>query len=124
MYTDQEIYAYLSDCSETLKACRHHLHRHPEVGLQLPQTAAFIEKELISYGVDEIHKGFGSSAIVAVIHGKKAAPCWIGLRADMDALPLTEESHLEYASVNENRAHSCGHDGHMTVALGACRFLA
>lgn len=124
MYTASEIQSYLSDCSEALKVCRHHLHRHPEVGLQLLQTAAFIEKELLSYGVDEIHKGFDSSAIVAVIHGKKKAPHWVGLRADMDALPLREASGTEYASVNENRAHACGHDGHMTVALGACRFLA
>ena len=79
MYTASEIQSYLSDCSEALKVCRHHLHRHPEVGLQLLQTAAFIEKELLSYGVDEIHKGFGSSAIVAVIHGKKKAPHWVGL---------------------------------------------
>lgn len=124
MYSSQEIQSYLSECSEDLKTCRHHLHRHPEVGLDLPQTAAFIEKELMAYGVDEIHKGFGSTALVAVIHGKNPGKHWIGLRADMDALPLTEQSHVEYASVNENRAHACGHDGHMTVALGACRFLA
>ena len=124
MYSAQEIQQFLSEKSAQLNACRHHLHQHPEIGLQLPETSAFIEKELRSYGVDEIHKGFGSSALVAVIHGKKKSDKWIGLRADMDALPLLEQSGAEYASVNEKRAHSCGHDGHMTVALGACRFLA
>ena len=124
MYCAQEIQSFLSNCAEELKACRHYLHQHPETGLELPETAAFIEKELRSYGVDEIHKGFGSSALVAVIHGKKKSDKWVGLRTDMDALPLAEQSGVEYTSVNEKRAHSCGHDGHMTVALGACRFLA
>ena len=124
MYSAQEIQQFLSEKSAQLNACRHHLHQHPEIGLQLPETSAFIEKELRSYGVDEIHKGFGSSALVAVIHGKKKSDKWIGMRADMDVLPLLEQSGAEYASVNEKRAHSCGHDGHMTVALGACRFLA
>ena len=124
MYSAQEIQQFLSEKSAQLNACRHHLHQHPEIGLQLPETSAFIEKELRSYGVDEIHKGFGSSALVAVIHGKKKSDKWIGLRADMDALPLLEQSGAEYASVNEKKAHSCGHDGHMTVALGACRFLS
>lgn len=124
MYTAQEIQSYLHAQVDELTAIRHHLHQHPEIGLQLTETEAFIEKELLSYGVDEIHKGFGSSALVAVIHGKMKGRGWIGLRADMDALPLVEQSGTQYSSVNPKRAHSCGHDGHMTVALGACRFLA
>lgn len=77
MYSAQEIQQFLSEQAAQLNACRHHLHQHPEIGLQLPETSAFIEKELRSYGVDEIHKGFGSSALVAVIHGKKKSDKWI-----------------------------------------------
>ena len=62
MYSAQDIQQFLSEKSAQLNACRHHLHQHPEIGLQLLETSAFIEKELRSYGVDEIHKGFGSSA--------------------------------------------------------------
>ncbi len=124
MYSASDIQSYLSEHLNELVQCRHYLHQHPEIGLQLPKTAEFIEKELRSYGVDEVHTGFGSTAVVAIIHGKQKGQHWIGIRADMDALPLSEQSALEYASVNESKAHSCGHDGHMAVALGVCRFLA
>ena len=123
MYNAQDVQAYLNEHFDEIVDCRHHLHQYPEIGLELPQTAAYIESELKKYGVDEIHKDFGCSALLAVIHGKTKSEKWIGIRADMDALPLKEESGLQYASVNENRAHSCGHDGHMSVALAVCRFL-
>ena len=123
MYSAHAVQAYLNERFDEIVDCRHHLHQYPEIGLELPQTAAYIESELKKYGVDEIHKDFGCSALLAVIHGKTKSEKWIGIRADMDALPLKEESGLQYASVNENRAHSCGHDGHMSVALAVCRFL-
>ena len=123
MYSACEIQSYLSEHVDELMQSRHHLHRHPEIGLELPETAEFIKSKLRDFGVDEIHTGFGSTAVVAVIHGNQKGDRWVGLRADMDALPLNEQTGLDYASVNEKKAHSCGHDGHMTVALGACRFL-
>lgn len=124
MYTAQQIQAYLEAHRDELIECRHQLHRHPEIGLELPKTQAFIVSKLESFGVDEIHTDVADSAVIAVIHGKSKSDKWIGIRADMDALPLKEDSGATYASVVEGRAHSCGHDGHMTVALGVCRFLA
>lgn len=124
MYSAQQIQAYLEAHRDELFECRHQLHRHPEIGLELPKTQAFIVSKLESFGVDEIHTDVADSAVIAVIHGKSKSDKWIGIRADMDALPLKEDSGATYASVVEGRAHSCGHDGHMTVALGVCRFLA
>ena len=117
MYSAQQIQAYLEAHRDELIECRHQLHRHPEIGLELPKTQAFIVSKLESFGVDEIHTDVADSAVIAVIHGKSKSDKWIGIRADMDALPLKEDSGATYASVVEGRAHSCGHDGHMTVAL-------
>jgi amidohydrolase len=104
---------------------RQWLHLHPELAFDLPETSAFVAQRLRDFGVDEIHEGIATSGIVALIHGKEAsdAPA-IGLRADMDALPIMEATGLEYASENPGRMHACGHDGHTTMLLGAARYLA
>lgn len=81
MYTAQQIQAYLEAHQDELFECRHHLHRHPEIGLDLPQTQAFIVSKLKAFGVDEIHTDIADSAIVAVIHGKNKTDKWIGIRA-------------------------------------------
>ena len=102
---------------------RRWLHRHPELEFDLPQTAAFVAERLRSFGVDELHEGIATSGIVALIRGNAPGPV-IGLRSDMDALPITELTGKDYASETPGRMHACGHDGHMTMLLGAAKYLA
>lgn len=106
-----------------MTAWRHWLHRHPELEFDLPQTAAFVAGKLREFGVDEIHEGIATSGIVALIHGRGPGPV-IGLRSDMDALPLAETTGKDWASENPGKMHACGHDGHMTMLLGAAKYLA
>jgi len=109
--------------AEDMAAWRQHLHRIPELGLDCPKTAAFVAERLRNFGVDEVHEGIARTGIVAIINGQGEGPT-IGLRADMDALPMTEATGLPYASGHEGRMHACGHDGHTTMLLGAARYLA
>lgn len=102
---------------------RRHLHTIPELGRECHKTAAFVEAKLREFGVDEIQTGFATTGIVAIINGKGDGPT-IGLRADMDGLPIDEATGLEYASTHEGRMHACGHDGHTTMLLGAAKYLA
>jgi amidohydrolase len=103
---------------------RQHLHQHPEIEYEVQETAAFVEARLKEFGVDEIVTGIGRTGLVGIIHGSKGAGPTIGLRSDMDALPMSEETGLEYTSVNEGKMHACGHDGHMAMLLGAAKYLA
>ncbi|WP_454280347.1 M20 aminoacylase family protein [Sphingomonas sp. Marseille-Q8236] len=105
-----------------LTALRRDIHRHPELGFQEHRTAALVAETLAALGL-EVSTGIGGTGVVGVLrrgHSKRA----IGLRADMDALPIVEETGLPYASVNPGRFHGCGHDGHTTMLLGAARHLA
>ena len=106
-----------------MKEWRHWLHRHPELEFNLPLTAAFVAERLREIGVDEIHEGIAKTGIVALIRGRQAGPC-IGLRADMDALPIDEITGADYASEHAGKMHACGHDGHTTMLLGAAKYLA
>ncbi len=106
-----------------MTAWRRALHQIPELQFALPKTAAYVAERLREIGVDEIHEGIASSGIVAIINGQKAGPT-IGLRSDMDALPIHEDTGADYASQHAGRAHSCGHDGHMAMLLGAAHYLA
>ncbi len=108
---------------EDLTAIRRDLHAHPEIGFQEARTAALVAEKLKSWGVDEIAAGLGRTGVVGVIRGAAAGPT-IGLRADMDALPMQEQTNLPFASRNEGVFHGCGHDGHTTMLLGAARYLA
>lgn len=108
---------------EDMKTWRRHLHAHPELLFDCHKTAAFVVERLREFGVDEIHEGIATSGVVAIIQGKGAGGT-IGLRADMDALPMTEETGLDYASTVPGKMHACGHDGHTTMLLGAARYLA
>lgn len=112
--------------AEEMKAWRRHLHAHPELGFDCHDTAAFIADRLREFGVDEIHTGIATSGIVAIINGQGAdapgAPT-IGLRADMDALPIHEITGADYASTVPGKMHACGHDGHVTMLLGAAKYL-
>ena len=102
---------------------RQHLHQNPELGRECYKTAQYVSERLKEFGITEIHTGYASSGLVAIIEGK-APGRTIGLRADMDALPITENTGLSYSSVNEGVMHACGHDGHTTMLLGAARYLS
>lgn len=117
----------IADFADEMTAWRRHLHQHPELGFDCHQTAAFVAARLREFGVDEIHEGIGQTGIVAIINGQGPITNGgetIGLRADMDALPMDEETGLPHASTIPGRMHACGHDGHTTMLLGAARYLA
>jgi len=113
----------ISAFAEDMKTWRQHLHQHPEVNFDCHETAAFVVGKLRSFGITQIETGVAESGVVAVIDGQGDGPT-IGLRADMDALPMPEMTALPYASQNEGAMHACGHDGHTTMLLGAARYLA
>ena len=106
-----------------MKGWRRHLHQNPELSFECHATAAFIVDRLREFGVDEIHPGIARTGIVAIITGQGDGPT-IGLRADMDALPIMEVTGAEYASTVPGKMHACGHDGHVTMLLGAAKYLA
>ncbi len=108
---------------DDMKTWRRHLHMHPELGFDCHETAAFVVERLREFGITEIHENIATSGVVAIIDGQGDGAT-IGLRADMDALPMSEETGLEYASTVEGKMHACGHDGHTTMLLGAARYLA
>jgi amidohydrolase len=113
----------IAEFEPEMRVWRRHLHSIPELGFDLHETAAFVEQRLRGFGVDEIHAGIAKTGIVAIIHGRGSGPV-IGLRADMDALPIEEATDVPYRSKHPGRMHACGHDGHTTILLGAARYLA
>ena len=113
----------IASYAEEMKGWRRHLHAHPEIGFKLHDTAAFVAERLREIGVDEIHEGIAETGIVALINGRAEGPT-LGLRADMDALPMPETTGLPHASTRAGAMHACGHDGHTTMLLGAAKYLA
>lgn len=113
----------IADYADEMTAWRRHLHQHPELGFDCHETAGFVAARLREFGVDEIHEGIGRTGIVAIVNGRGQGPV-IGLRADMDALPMQETTGAEWASKVPGRMHACGHDGHTTMLLGAAKYLA
>jgi len=113
----------IADFTPDMTAWRRHLHTQPELVFDCHKTAAFVVEKLRSFGITDIHEGIATSGVVAIIEGQGDGPT-IGLRADMDALPMDEITGLEYASVIDGAMHACGHDGHTTMLLGAARYLA
>lgn len=113
----------IAEFATDMAAWRQHLHAHPELGFELHETAGFVAARLQEFGVDEIHEGIATTGIVAIINGRGPGPT-VGLRADMDALPILEATGAEHASIVDGRMHACGHDGHTTMLLGAARYLA
>jgi amidohydrolase len=109
--------------AEEMQGWRRHLHAHPELSFDCHETAGFVAARLREFGVDELHEGIATSGIVAIIEGQGEGPV-IGLRADMDALPITEATGAEHASTTPGKMHACGHDGHTTMLLGAAKYLA
>ena len=103
---------------------RRTLHQMPELCYQEVKTSAFVEKTLKEIGVDEVHAGLGKTGLVAVIRGKNPDTKAIGLRADMDGLPITEVQDHEHKSQHAGQMHACGHDGHTAMLLGAAKHLS
>lgn len=117
---DDRVLPHVAD----ITAWRHDLHRHPELSYDVHRTAAFVADQLRSFGVDEVVEGIGKTGVVGVIKGQSTASgMCVGLRADMDALPITEDTQLDYASTIDGKMHACGHDGHTAMLLGAAKVL-
>ncbi len=107
-------------------AWRRDLHAHPELLFDVHRTAASVAEKLKAFGCDEVVTGLGQTGVVGVIRGRKPAGSGlrvIGLRADMDALPIAEQTNLPYRSTVPGKMHACGHDGHTSMLLGAARYL-
>jgi amidohydrolase len=124
-----ETYRRLAGWHGELTAFRRDLHAHPELGFEEKRTGSRVVAALRAAGVDEIHEGVGKTGVVAVIHGasngtSKQGERQIGLRADMDALPMHEENDFAWRSATQGLMHGCGHDGHTTMLVGAARYLA
>jgi amidohydrolase len=109
--------------TDELVAWRHDFHAHPEIGFQEVRTSGIVAEKLASWGI-EVHRGIGKTGVVGLLRGSGNNGRRIGLRADMDALPMDEATNLPYRSKNPGVFHGCGHDGHTTMLLGAARYLA
>jgi amidohydrolase len=117
----------IADFHADITAWRHDLHAHPELGYDVHRTAASVAEKLKAFGVDEVIPGIGRTGVVGVIKGRlpgKGGRQVIGLRADMDALPILEANDVPYKSTVPGKMHACGHDGHTAMLLGAARYLA
>ncbi|MBL8576349.1 MAG: amidohydrolase [Mesorhizobium sp.] len=113
-----------AEMQEEITAWRRHLHKEPEIGFEVQKTAAFVAQKLKDFGCDEVATGIGRTGVVGVIAGRLGSGPAIGLRADMDALPILETSGVPHASTIAGKAHACGHDGHTSMLLGAAKYLA
>ena len=114
-----------ADFHQDIVAWRHDLHRHPEILYEVHRTAGVVAEKLKAFGADEVTTGVGRTGVVGVIRGRSNnSGNVIGLRADMDALPITEATGAAHASTIEGAMHACGHDGHTAMLLGAARYLA
>jgi amidohydrolase len=118
----------VAELQPDIQAWRRDIHAHPELLYDVHRTAAFVADRLREFGCDEVATGLGRTGVVGVIKGRKPRGNGdvkvIGLRADMDALPIEEETNLAYASKTPGKMHACGHDGHTAMLLGAARYLA
>jgi amidohydrolase len=114
----------VADLHAEITAWRRDLHAHPELQYDVHRTAAAVAEKLTSFGCDEVVTGIGKTGVVGVIRGRKPGAKVVGLRADMDALPIEEATALPYKSTVPGKMHACGHDGHTAMLLGAAKYLA
>src|SRR5438270_9671965 len=117
----------VAELQPDIQAWRRDIHEHPELLYDVHRTAALVADRLREFGCDEVVTGLGRTGVVGVIKGDQPAGEGlksIGLRADMDALPIDEQTNLPYRSTNSGKMHACGHDGHTAMLLGAARYLA
>jgi amidohydrolase len=112
-----------AELQDEVTGWRRHIHAHPELLFAVENTAAFIGEKLKEFGVDEVVTGIGRTGVVGLIRGRGAGRT-VGLRADMDALPIKEMSGKDWSSTTPGRMHACGHDGHTAMLLGAAKYLA
>lgn len=118
-------FAHIAQYHPELTAFRRDLHAHPELGFEEVYTSGRVEQAMILCGVDEVHTGMGKTGVVAIVNGKtNTSNKMVALRADMDALPLTEHNDTAWKSRKQGLMHACGHDGHTTMLVGAARYLA
>jgi hippurate hydrolase len=114
----------VADLHAEITAWRREFHAHPELQYDVHRTAASVAEKLKSFGCDEVVTGIGKTGVVGVIRGRKPGAKVVGMRADMDALPIEEASSLPYKSTVPGKMHACGHDGHTAMLLGAAKYLA
>ncbi|MCE2522010.1 MAG: amidohydrolase [Rhodobacteraceae bacterium] len=114
-----------AELHDEIAGWRQDLHRHPELLFDTHRTSAFVAEKLREFGCDEVVGGIGRTGVVGIVHGRtRLSGRVVGLRADMDALPITETSGVSHASVEPGKMHACGHDGHTSMLLGATKYLA
>lgn len=113
-----------AELQEEVAGWRRHIHQKPELNFDVFETAAFVTGKLKEFGCDEVVTGIGKTGVVGIIRGSKGDGSTVGLRADMDALPITEITGKPYASQTPGKMHACGHDGHTAMLLGAAKYLA
>ena len=114
-----------ADLHDDITAWRRDIHAHPEILFETHRTSALVAEKLRAFGCDEVVEGIGRTGVVGVIKGRaNGSGKVIGLRADMDALPIPEQTGVEYASKTDGAMHACGHDGHTAMLLGAAQYLA
>ena len=115
----------IAEMQAEVAAWRRDIHEYPEILFDVHRTAGSVAEKLKAFGCDEVVTGIGRTGVVGVIHGKGTGPRKvIGLRADMDALPMDEQTNLPYRSKNPGKMHACGHDGHTAMLLGGAKYLA
>ncbi len=120
--TDQKIIPEIAANHENMTAWRRDLHAHPELGFEEHRTSSLVAEKLKAWGL-EVHQGLGKTGVVGTLRVGNATQS-IGLRADMDALPMAENNTFSHKSTTPNVMHACGHDGHTTMLLGAAKYLA
>ena len=113
-----------AELQDEVAAWRQHLHSRPELNFDVFETADFVKAKLAEFGCDEIVTGLGRTGVVGLIRGRNGVGATVGLRADMDALPIAEATGKPYASQTPGKMHACGHDGHTAMLLGAAKYLA
>ncbi len=113
-----------AEMQEEVAGWRRRLHQNPELNFDVFETAAFVTEKLKAFGCDEVVTGLGKTGVVGIIRGRRGDGSTIGMRADMDALPITEITGKPYASGTPGKMHACGHDGHTAMLLGAAKYLA
>ena len=113
----------IADFADDITSWRRDFHEHPELGMEEVRTSGIVADLLREWGI-ETHTGIGNTGVVGILQGNKGAGRRIGLRADMDALPIDERTNLPYASKTPGVMHACGHDGHTAMLLGAAKYLA
>src|SRR6516164_3380674 len=116
-----EIIGRIAKFHDELKEWRHDIHAHPELGFEEQRTSDLVAQKLAEFGC-EVFRGIGRTGVVGRLRAGDSVRS-IGLRADMDCLPIEEATNLPYSSRNNGRMHACGHDGHTTMLLGAARYL-